>query len=117
MLLTRLQLPAATSLAVQSLMHTHVKLRCSRHGHGLHVISPLLPKVYRTEFIARWRELELDVVLCPVLGPAFTTGYPGKLLSESGTFLGGQSTTVVETGQRPVINLCKQMETDVDEVI
>ncbi|NXW40889.1 FAAH1 hydrolase, partial [Nyctiprogne leucopyga] len=36
---------------------------------------------YRTEFIARWRELRLDVVLCPVLGPAFTKGYPGKLLT------------------------------------
>ncbi|KFZ67361.1 Vitamin D3 hydroxylase-associated protein, partial [Podiceps cristatus] len=38
-------------------------------------------EVYRTEFIARWRELQLDVVLCPVLGPAFTAGYPGKLLT------------------------------------
>nr|XP_009672500.1 PREDICTED: vitamin D3 hydroxylase-associated protein-like [Struthio camelus australis] len=37
--------------------------------------------VYRTEFIARWRELKMDVILCPVLGPAFTTGYPGKLLT------------------------------------
>ncbi|KFV10236.1 Vitamin D3 hydroxylase-associated protein, partial [Tauraco erythrolophus] len=38
-------------------------------------------EAYRTEFIARWRELQLDVVLCPVLGPAFTLGYPGKLLT------------------------------------
>nr|XP_009922438.1 PREDICTED: LOW QUALITY PROTEIN: vitamin D3 hydroxylase-associated protein-like [Haliaeetus albicilla] len=38
-------------------------------------------EAYRTEFIARWRELRLDVVLCPVLGPAFTTGYAGKLLT------------------------------------
>ncbi|NWW93829.1 FAAH1 hydrolase, partial [Rhynochetos jubatus] len=38
-------------------------------------------EAYRTEFIARWRELQLDVVLCPVLGPAFTPGYPGKLLT------------------------------------
>ncbi|KAM6078274.1 vitamin D3 hydroxylase-associated protein-like isoform 1-T3 [Theristicus caerulescens] len=38
-------------------------------------------EAYHTEFIARWRELQLDVVLCPVLGPAFTTGYPGKLLT------------------------------------
>ncbi|NXK06372.1 VDHAP protein, partial [Herpetotheres cachinnans] len=38
-------------------------------------------EAYRTEFIARWKELRLDVVLCPVLGPAFTTGYPGKLLT------------------------------------
>ncbi|NXH35993.1 FAAH1 hydrolase, partial [Myiagra hebetior] len=38
-------------------------------------------QVYRSQFIAQWKELQLDVVLCPVLGPAFTTGYPGKLLS------------------------------------
>ncbi|XP_040534427.1 vitamin D3 hydroxylase-associated protein-like isoform X1 [Gallus gallus] len=38
-------------------------------------------EVYRSEFIAQWRELQLDVVLCPVLGPAFTIGFPGKLLS------------------------------------
>ncbi|XP_051481663.1 vitamin D3 hydroxylase-associated protein-like [Apus apus] len=38
-------------------------------------------EAYRAEFITRWRELQLDVVLCPVLGPAFTTGYPGKLLT------------------------------------
>ncbi|NXM79724.1 FAAH1 hydrolase, partial [Oenanthe oenanthe] len=36
---------------------------------------------YRAQFIAQWKELQLDVVLCPVLGPAFTTGYPGKLLT------------------------------------
>ncbi|NWI60532.1 FAAH1 hydrolase, partial [Calyptomena viridis] len=38
-------------------------------------------QVYRSEFISRWKELHLDVVLCPVLGPAFTTRYPGKLLT------------------------------------
>ncbi|NXR10859.1 FAAH1 hydrolase, partial [Semnornis frantzii] len=38
-------------------------------------------QVYRTEFITRWRQLQLDAVLCPVLGPAFATGYPGKLLT------------------------------------
>lgn len=73
----------------QSLVHTMEKPRCSRHGRGLHVTCPLLPKVYRAEFIARWMELQLDVVLCPVLGPAFNPGYAGKLLSESGAFLGG----------------------------
>ncbi|KAI6063989.1 Vitamin D3 hydroxylase-associated protein-like protein [Aix galericulata] len=36
---------------------------------------------YRSQFITQWRELQLDVVLCPVLGPAFTVGFPGKLLS------------------------------------
>ncbi|MEE6495394.1 hypothetical protein FKM82_002033 [Ascaphus truei] len=34
---------------------------------------------YRQEFIAQWKKLELDAVLCPILGPAFTIGYPGKL--------------------------------------
>ncbi|NWX37361.1 FAAH1 hydrolase, partial [Notiomystis cincta] len=38
-------------------------------------------QVYRSQFISQWKELQLDVVLCPVLGPAFTTGYPGKLLT------------------------------------
>ncbi|NXY46929.1 FAAH1 hydrolase, partial [Ceuthmochares aereus] len=38
-------------------------------------------QVYRSEFIAQWKELQLDVMLCPVLGPAFTSGYPGKLLT------------------------------------
>ncbi|NWR28481.1 FAAH1 hydrolase, partial [Tachuris rubrigastra] len=38
-------------------------------------------QAYRSEFITRWKELHLDVVLCPILGPAFTTGYPGKLLT------------------------------------
>ncbi|XP_027504647.1 fatty-acid amide hydrolase 1-like isoform X2 [Corapipo altera] len=38
-------------------------------------------QVYCSEFITQWKELHLDVVLCPVLGPAFTTGYPGKLFT------------------------------------
>ncbi|NXV59711.1 FAAH1 hydrolase, partial [Molothrus ater] len=37
-------------------------------------------QVYRSQVISQWQELQLDVVLCPVLGPAFTTGYPRKLL-------------------------------------
>ncbi|XP_071421615.1 vitamin D3 hydroxylase-associated protein isoform X2 [Pithys albifrons albifrons] len=37
--------------------------------------------VYRTEFIAKWRELRLDVILCPALGPAFNHGYAGKLFA------------------------------------
>ncbi|XP_067423896.1 vitamin D3 hydroxylase-associated protein-like isoform X2 [Emydura macquarii macquarii] len=34
---------------------------------------------YCQEFIAEWRKLDLDVVLGPVLGPAFPIGFPGKL--------------------------------------
>ncbi|KFM12985.1 Vitamin D3 hydroxylase-associated protein, partial [Aptenodytes forsteri] len=40
-----------------------------------------LQQVYRTEFIAKWRKLRLDVILCPVLGPAFNHGYAGKLFA------------------------------------
>nr|XP_009672499.1 PREDICTED: vitamin D3 hydroxylase-associated protein-like [Struthio camelus australis] len=36
---------------------------------------------YCTEFIAKWRKLGLDVILCPVLGPAFNHGYAGKLFA------------------------------------
>ncbi|XP_060087753.1 vitamin D3 hydroxylase-associated protein-like [Heteronotia binoei] len=36
---------------------------------------------YRAEFIAEWRKLKLDVILCPALGPAFNEGYPGKLFA------------------------------------
>uniref|UniRef100_A0A8C4JVD1 Amidase domain-containing protein n=1 Tax=Dromaius novaehollandiae TaxID=8790 RepID=A0A8C4JVD1_DRONO len=38
-------------------------------------ILTLSGQVYRWEFITRWKNLDLDVVLCPVLGPAFTLGY------------------------------------------
>ncbi|XP_030350495.1 vitamin D3 hydroxylase-associated protein-like isoform X2 [Strigops habroptila] len=36
-------------------------------------------EAYRIEFIAKWRKLRLDVILCPALGPAFNHGYAGKL--------------------------------------
>ncbi|XP_063795595.1 vitamin D3 hydroxylase-associated protein-like isoform X1 [Pseudophryne corroboree] len=36
---------------------------------------------YQTEFFTEWRKLNLDVVLCPMLGPAFNLGYPGKLFA------------------------------------
>ncbi|KAM9130314.1 vitamin D3 hydroxylase-associated protein-like [Pangshura tecta] len=36
---------------------------------------------FRTEFVAKWRKLDLDVMLCPALGPAFNKGYPGKLFA------------------------------------
>lgn len=31
------------------------------------------------QFIAQWKALNLDVMLCPMLGPALSIGYPGKL--------------------------------------
>ncbi|XP_030061888.1 vitamin D3 hydroxylase-associated protein [Microcaecilia unicolor] len=42
-------------------------------------------EVYCQEFIAEWRKLKLDVMLCPVMGPAFNLGYLGKLLA-TGTY-------------------------------
>ncbi|XP_073517249.1 vitamin D3 hydroxylase-associated protein-like isoform X2 [Phyllobates terribilis] len=36
---------------------------------------------YRAEFISEWRKLNLDAVVCPMLGPAYNIGYPGRLLA------------------------------------
>ncbi|XP_042318583.1 fatty-acid amide hydrolase 1-like [Sceloporus undulatus] len=33
---------------------------------------------YCQEFIAEWKKLQLDVMLCPALTPAFKIGFPGK---------------------------------------
>ncbi|XP_060089290.1 vitamin D3 hydroxylase-associated protein-like [Heteronotia binoei] len=38
-------------------------------------------KAYCKKFVDEWRRCKLDVVLCPVLGPAFPLRYPGKLLA------------------------------------
>ncbi|KAM8930433.1 vitamin D3 hydroxylase-associated protein-like [Pelodytes ibericus] len=42
-------------------------------------------EAYRQEFIAKWKEQGLDAILCPILGPALTIGYPGKLSSAVST--------------------------------
>ncbi|NXD61648.1 FAAH1 hydrolase, partial [Eolophus roseicapillus] len=34
---------------------------------------------FRQQFIAQWKNLNLDVMLCPMLGPALGIGYPPKL--------------------------------------
>ncbi|XP_070795689.1 fatty-acid amide hydrolase 1-like [Pituophis catenifer annectens] len=34
---------------------------------------------YCREFTEEWKRLELDVLLCPAIGPAFKSGFPGKL--------------------------------------
>uniref|UniRef100_A0A8C5Q9E9 Fatty-acid amide hydrolase 1 n=1 Tax=Leptobrachium leishanense TaxID=445787 RepID=A0A8C5Q9E9_9ANUR len=39
---------------------------------------------YQAEFIAEWKTLELDVLLCPMTGPAYNIGYAGKLLGRPG---------------------------------
>ncbi|XP_072276682.1 vitamin D3 hydroxylase-associated protein-like [Pyxicephalus adspersus] len=36
---------------------------------------------YQAEFIGEWRKLDLDLLICPMLGPAFNVGYAGKLLA------------------------------------
>ncbi|XP_053098474.1 vitamin D3 hydroxylase-associated protein-like isoform X2 [Hemicordylus capensis] len=36
---------------------------------------------YCKKFIDQWKTCKIDVILCPVLGPALTLGYPGKLLA------------------------------------
>ncbi|XP_029473759.1 vitamin D3 hydroxylase-associated protein-like isoform X1 [Rhinatrema bivittatum] len=38
-------------------------------------------QTYCQEFITEWQRLDLDVLLCPMLGPAFNIGYPGKLFA------------------------------------
>uniref|UniRef100_A0A8C5S4C2 Amidase domain-containing protein n=1 Tax=Laticauda laticaudata TaxID=8630 RepID=A0A8C5S4C2_LATLA len=38
-------------------------------------------QVYQKKFIEHWKKDKLDVVLCPVLGPAFFLGYPSKILA------------------------------------
>uniref|UniRef100_A0A8D0UE74 Amidase domain-containing protein n=1 Tax=Sus scrofa TaxID=9823 RepID=A0A8D0UE74_PIG len=38
---------------------------------------------YQQEFIAKWRSLDLDVLLAPALGPAFYIGYPAKAARSS----------------------------------
>ncbi|PIO25635.1 hypothetical protein AB205_0088890 [Aquarana catesbeiana] len=37
---------------------------------------------YQAEFIREeWKKLNMDAIICPMLGPAFNIGYPGKLLA------------------------------------
>uniref|UniRef100_A0A673X5R9 Fatty-acid amide hydrolase 1 n=1 Tax=Salmo trutta TaxID=8032 RepID=A0A673X5R9_SALTR len=36
---------------------------------------------YMHEVMAEWRRCELDVLLCPMMGPAYNHNYPGKLTS------------------------------------
>lgn len=42
-------------------------------------ISTFPPQDFRHQFIAQWNKLNLDVLLCPMLGPALGIGYPAKL--------------------------------------
>ncbi|KAM8930863.1 fatty-acid amide hydrolase 1-like [Pelodytes ibericus] len=57
-------------------------LKCSLGARSVkeHWQDQVAVQEYQTEFIAEWRRLSLDVILCPMLGPAFNMGYAGKLL-------------------------------------
>uniref|UniRef100_A0A7M4FJD6 Fatty-acid amide hydrolase 1 n=1 Tax=Crocodylus porosus TaxID=8502 RepID=A0A7M4FJD6_CROPO len=48
---------------------TFILFQCSSRFVPNAVSLPL--QAYRKEFIAKWRKLQLDVILCPALGPAF----------------------------------------------
>ncbi|NWX37359.1 FAAH1 hydrolase, partial [Notiomystis cincta] len=41
--------------------------------------STFPPQDFCHQFIAQWKKLNLDVMLCPMLGPALGIGYPEKL--------------------------------------
>ncbi|XP_053325777.1 vitamin D3 hydroxylase-associated protein-like [Spea bombifrons] len=58
-------------------------LNCSQGASSVkdHWKQQINVQEYKTEFIAEWRKLNLDVLLCPMLGPAYNTGYAGKLLA------------------------------------
>uniref|UniRef100_A0A8C8RD39 Fatty-acid amide hydrolase 1 n=1 Tax=Pelusios castaneus TaxID=367368 RepID=A0A8C8RD39_9SAUR len=45
------------------------------------IIKPIVRFIY--QFVTEWRKLDLDVVLCPTLGPAFGLGFPGKVSGAS----------------------------------
>ncbi|KAM6455745.1 fatty-acid amide hydrolase 1-like [Liasis olivaceus] len=63
-----------------------IHIRLSRSLRNLHERSVeelwkyhLKVEEYCREFIAEWKRLELDVLLCPALGPAFKSGFPGRI--------------------------------------
>ncbi|XP_007430219.1 fatty-acid amide hydrolase 1 [Python bivittatus] len=63
-----------------------IHIRLSRSLRNLHERSVkelwkyhLEVEEYCREFIAEWKRLELDVLLCPALGPAFKSGFPGRI--------------------------------------
>lgn len=60
--------------------------------------STFPPQDFRHQFIAQWNKLNLDVLLCPMLGPALGIGYPAKL---SGRGLAGDSAVPVSMSSLP----------------
>uniref|UniRef100_A0A8C7CFC3 Fatty-acid amide hydrolase 1 n=1 Tax=Oncorhynchus kisutch TaxID=8019 RepID=A0A8C7CFC3_ONCKI len=54
---------------------------CERQCSEGNVALYLFSKDYIHEVIAEWRRCELDVLLCPMVGPAYIHNYPGQLTS------------------------------------
>lgn len=48
-------------------------------GQCIHSTSVFPPQEFCHQFITQWKKLNLDVMLCPMLGPALRIGYPEKL--------------------------------------
>ncbi|KFQ34356.1 Vitamin D3 hydroxylase-associated protein, partial [Mesitornis unicolor] len=61
-------------------MHTAVSISSCRSAKSLWGQHGAVA-AYCTEFIAKWKKLRLDVILCPALGPAFNHGCAGKLFA------------------------------------
>uniref|UniRef100_A0A8B9PPG8 Fatty-acid amide hydrolase 1 n=1 Tax=Apteryx owenii TaxID=8824 RepID=A0A8B9PPG8_APTOW len=59
-----------TRKLLQEAGHTVLTHHCCPTDTVCHLLCLPL-QVYCTEFIAKWRKLGLDVILCPALGPAF----------------------------------------------
>ncbi|XP_062961816.1 vitamin D3 hydroxylase-associated protein-like [Cynocephalus volans] len=64
---------------------------------------------YQQEFIAKWRSLDLDVLLAPSLDPAFYIGYPA-LAPESASYMGLYNLLNFPVGVVPVTTVTLQDE-------
>lgn len=64
---------------------------------------------YQQEFIAKWRALDLDVLLGPSLDPAFYIGYPAKA-AESTSYTGLYNLLNFPVGVLPVTTVTQQDE-------
>ncbi|XP_066228749.1 vitamin D3 hydroxylase-associated protein-like [Saccopteryx leptura] len=64
---------------------------------------------YQQEFIAKWRSLDLDVLLAPALGPAFYIGYPAKA-SDSSSYKSLYNVLDFPVGVVPVTTVTPQDE-------
>ncbi|ELR57474.1 Fatty-acid amide hydrolase 1, partial [Bos mutus] len=70
---------------------------------------PLFLQEYQQEFIAKWRSLDLDVLLSPALDPAFYVGYPAKVQASS-FYLGLYNLLNFPAGVVPVTTVTPQDE-------